>query len=206
MEKDNNYNIEEMQSAESTSLAWTEVQSEHIVQDEWIDFCRVRYRFPDGTEFEPYYRYSRKNYVVIVAQDENDNYLCVRQYRQGIRRITVEFPAGGIEIFDRGAAKTEPEFALDAAKRELREETGYRSDDWQHLLTVPSNPTMADNFAYVFYAGKCKKQAELHLDETEFLEPEIYSEGQIQDLIREGTFAQPIHIMAMLLAKSRNEH
>lgn len=49
------------------NLAWEEVRTEHIVQDEWIDFRRSAYRFPDGTVFEPYYSYSRKDYVVIVA-------------------------------------------------------------------------------------------------------------------------------------------
>ena len=45
---------------------------------------RSAYRFPDGSVFEPYYSYSRRDYVVIVASDEDGNYLCVRQFRQGI--------------------------------------------------------------------------------------------------------------------------
>ena len=77
------------------SLAWEEVSVEHIVQDKWIDFRRAAYRFPDGTTFSPYYNYSRRSYVVIVASDEEDNYLCVRQYRHGIKQVTTEFVAGG---------------------------------------------------------------------------------------------------------------
>ena len=81
-------------------LAWEEVSTEHLVTDEWIDFRKHRFRFPDGTEFEPYYTYSRRDYVVIVASDEDGNYLCVRQYRYGLREVTTEFPAGGIERCD----------------------------------------------------------------------------------------------------------
>ena len=81
-------------------LAWEEISTEHIIQDEWIDFRRSAYRFPDGSVFEPYYSYSRKDYVVIVASDTEGNYLCVRQYRQGIEEVTTEFPAGGIERAD----------------------------------------------------------------------------------------------------------
>lgn len=77
-------------------LAWEEVSTEHIIQDEWIDFRRLAYRFPDGTVFEPYYSYSRRDYVVIVASDCDGNYICVRQFRQGIREVTTEFPAGGL--------------------------------------------------------------------------------------------------------------
>ena len=71
-------------TAADESLAWEEVSVEHIVQDKWIDFRRAAYRFPDGTTFSPYYNYSRRSYVVIVASDEEDNYLCVRQYRHGM--------------------------------------------------------------------------------------------------------------------------
>lgn len=46
------------------------LRTEHIVQDEWIDFRRSVYRFPDGSMFEPYYSYSRRDYVVIAASDE----------------------------------------------------------------------------------------------------------------------------------------
>ena len=81
-------------------LAWEEVKTEHIIQDEWIDFRRSAYRFPDGTMFEPYYSYSRRDYVVIVASDAGGNYLCVRQFRQGIKEVTTEFPAGGLERSD----------------------------------------------------------------------------------------------------------
>ena len=86
--------------SENEKLEWEDVSCEHIVNDEWIDFRKSRYRFPDGREFEPYYSYSRRDYVVIVATDEAGNYICVRQYRHGIKRVTTEFCAGGIERCD----------------------------------------------------------------------------------------------------------
>ena len=125
-------------SAADQDLAWEEVSVEHIVQDKWIDFRRATYRFPDGTTFSPYYNYSRRSYVVIVASDEEENYLCVRQYRHGIGQVTTEFVAGGIEsstgreYITADDARTTHEDALTAAKRELEEETGYTSDEWEH--------------------------------------------------------------------------
>ena len=64
---------------------------------------------------------------MIVASDENGHYLCVRQFRQGIKEVTTEFPAGGIERTDgkEYGSRDAAEAALDCAKRELREETGY---------------------------------------------------------------------------------
>ncbi len=194
-------------------LIWEEVSVEHIVNDEWIDFRRSAYRFPDGNVFEPYYSYSRRNYVVIVASDTEGNYLCVRQFRQGIKKVTVEFPAGGIEVKDStGNAhdnnlsnnyKVDEKVALEAAVRELKEETGYVSDEWKHLITVPSNPTIADNYAYIFEAKNCRKVTEQELDDMEFLNVEKYNLCDIDTLINDGVFLQPMHIMALLMSKRK---
>ena len=54
-----------MTKKDRDDLAWEEVSTEHIIQDEWIDLRRSSYRLPDGTVFEPFYTYSRKDYVVI---------------------------------------------------------------------------------------------------------------------------------------------
>ncbi len=179
---------------EDRDLAWELISEEHIEKDQWIDFRRVAYRLPDGSVWEPYYTYSRKNYVVIVAETEDGKFLCVHQYRQGIGKVTVEFPAGGIEtaLEDRPQDWREAqaqEIALAAAKRELMEETGYTSEDWSFLMAVPGNATIADNYAYLYYAKNCRKVSDLHLDEMEFLEPELYSTEEIETMIKDGAFA-----------------
>ena len=190
---------------ENEKLEWEEVSCEHIVNDEWIDFRKSRYRFPDGREFEPYYSYSRRDYVVIVATDEAGNYICVRQYRHGIKRVTTEFCAGGIERCDgkeygSRLDKDSAEDALAAAKRELMEETGYESDDWKFLLSVPSNATMADNYANIFVAKNCRKVSGQSLDETEFLNVHLHTRKEIDEMIADGEFPQASHILALLLA------
>ena len=207
------------ESPDRPDLVWEELSTEHIITDEWIDFRKSTYRFPDGRVFEPYYSYSRRDYVVIVASDENGRFLCVRQFRQGIREVTTEFPAGCIERKDgsgyrspdspalTAAADGEKPFpitpseALKAAKRELQEETGYVSDDWTYLLTVPSNATLGDNYACVYRAKNCRRVTEQHLDETEYLNMEIHTSEEIEHLIRIGKFQQAIHVMAWLLAQ-----
>lgn len=190
----------------SSNLVWEEISTEHIVQDEWIDFRRSAYRFPDGSVFEPFYSYSRRDYVVIVASDTDGKYLCVRQFRQGIKEVTTEFPAGGIERTDgreygAGGSAAVAEDALEAAKRELFEETGYVSEDWTHLLTVPSNATIADNYAHLFMAKNCRKCGEQNLDETEFLNVKKYSSDEMEEMIHTGDFQQAVHIMAWLLSQ-----
>ncbi len=188
------------------NLIWEEVSTEHIVQDEWIDFRRQAFRFPDGNVFEPYYTYSRRDYVVIVASDEDGKYICVKQFRQGIKEVTTEFPAGGIERKDGkqyGAHDSSEEDALVAAKRELKEETGYISDEWRHLITIPSNATIADNLAHIYVARNCRKVSDQELDDMKFLNVEKYSADQIEEMISGGNIKQAVHVMAWLLSLRR---
>ena len=210
--KDNEARLKkDIAGADDAALMWEEVKREHIIQDEWLDFRRLAYRLPDGTVSEPYYTYSRRDYVVIVASDENGRYLCVRQYRQGVDRVTTEFPAGGIErsgAFDYRTDSARDDIAedsLESAKRELLEETGYEADEWEHLLTIPSNATIADNYAYIYRARNCRKVSDQHLDDIEFLNTRLLTAEEIERLIHGGDFLQAVHVMAWLLAKESDD-
>ena len=192
------------------NLEWEEVSCEHIIKDEYIDFRRQAFKLPNGEIFEPYYSYSRRDYVVIVATDEDGNYICVKQYRQGIRKVTTEFCAGGIERNDgreygecRDRTKETDkisEIPLEAAKRELKEETGYESDEWKHLLSIPSNATISDNYAHIFMAKNCRRVTGQDLDDTEFLNVETIGRKELDEMIKKGEFEQAVHILALLLS------
>ena len=202
-------------------LRWEELKTEHLITDQWIDFRRSSYRMPDGKVYEPYYTFTRKSYVVIAARDEAGRYICVRQFRQGIRDITTEFPAGGLEDVDDSSADSlltqngssadaghtsllpDQDAALSAARRELLEETGYISDKWTHLLTIPSAATITDTYAVLFLAENCRKAAAQTLDDMEFIEVLTCSDEEISRLIQEGRFQQAIHVLAWHLAKEQ---
>ena len=198
---------------EREKLAWEPVKTEHIVQDRWIDFRKTEFRMPDGSLLGPFYNYSRRSYVVIIASDEAGRFLCVRQYRQGIGRVTTEFPAGGIEPGGGSGQDVAPDFitppdegadeeeALEAAVRELREETGYVSDCWSHVITAPSDATISDNYAHIFRAKNCRKAGGQELDDSEYLHVELKSPEQIDGLIREGGFQQIVHMLGWMLVK-----
>ena len=185
---------------EKENLTWEEVSTEHIVQDEWIDFRKSAYRSPDGRIFEPYYSFTRRNYVVIVASDEEGRFLCVRQFRHGIKQVTTEFPAGAIEQKD-GEDPTEA--ALRAAQRELREETGYVSDSWRPLMTIPANATISDNYAWLFVAENCRKTSVQELDEMERISVLKHTAEEIDAMLTGGEFPQAVHALAWLLSKQQ---
>ncbi|MCR5293715.1 MAG: NUDIX hydrolase [Lachnospiraceae bacterium] len=218
------------------NLTWQHISTETLLHDRWLDFRKSEYRFPDGKTAGPFYTFSRKDYAVIVATDAEGNYILVRQYRQGIRKVTDEFPAGGIESgIDReyrldfytenglplpeddpddiGFSKTstaQPFFAkpeenaLAGAKRELLEETGYKSDDWEFLTKIPSAATIADNWAYIFRAKNCVRVSAQDLDSIEFLNVRLAAPCEVKRMIAEGNFLQAMHVAAYYLAKEND--
>ena len=193
----------------SDSLSWKMVKEEHIVQDEWVDFRKRLYELPDGSTVGPIYDYSKHSFSLVVATDTEGRYICVRQYRHGIDEITTEFPAGGIEykktadvpyITVENTIATEEE-ALAAAKRELSEETGYVSDNFVHLLTLPANATLESNNVHIYAATNCVKKNDQHLDDTEFLNVILLTEDELKEKIFGGDFKQPHHVLAWYLYK-----
>lgn len=188
------------------NLTWEETKVEHLVHDRWIDFRRSEYKFPNGKIYGPYYTYSRRDYSIIVATDEEGKYICVRQFRQGIKQVTTEFPAGGIgrsDGRDYGADNEAKEDAFLTARRELLEETGYQSSDWEFITKVPSNATISDNYANIFVARNCKRVQSQELDETEFLNVVTYTKEEIEKLIQNNEFQQCLHMLAFYMANNK---
>ena len=205
---------------ENENLVWEEIDCEHLVQDEWMDFRKCAYKFPDGTSFEPYYNFSRRDFIVVVPIDEDGNLICVKQFRHGISEVTMEFPAGRIEWKNReedgclnvagvmqrrksGFKNEDNEEALEAAKRELLEETGCEAKEWVHLLTIPEVATLADTYAFVYLAKGCKRVSGQNLDDTEYLNAVKITKEELESLIAKGEFQQSVHVMAWLLAKEK---
>ena len=186
-------------------LRWFPEKTTHILKNEWIDFRQMAYRVPDGRVLEPFYTYSRRSYVVIVATDTEGRYICVRQYRFGIDEVTTEFVAGGIEtgsgVEYEPAAAGKAESTLEAAKRELMEETGYVSGKWTHLMSLPSNATISDNYGHIFLAEDCTQAGSPQPDDYEFLKTELLTAEELETRIREGKFQQSMHVLAWFLAR-----
>ena len=183
------------------NIAWKLLKEKQLVKNQWMDFREKQYEMPDGRVVEPFYSVHRSDYVVIVARTEEGKYLCVRQYRQGMDALTIEFPAGCMD--DKDAGGTMEEKALSCAKRELMEECGYASEHWQYLGMFHENATLSDDKAYLFLAENCRKCGNTHYDENEFMESLLLSEEELQTAIKEGTFPQAMHVLAYELAGKR---
>lgn len=100
--------------------------------------------------------------VAVIALNEANEVLLIKQYRHPVRKYLWEIPAGLLDI--------EGESRLEAAKRELLEETGYVADSWQELISFHTTPGGNDETITVFVARQVRHQGheiELEGEETD---------------------------------------
>jgi 8-oxo-dGTP pyrophosphatase MutT (NUDIX family) len=128
------------------------------------------------------------DWVNVVALTESGEMLFVRQWRHGTGEETLEIPGGCIDPDDASP--------LAAARRELREETGWVSDDWTELGWVSPNPAIQANRCFTFLARGCRKVGEPSPDGTEDLRVETHAESEVAALVREGRIRHALVLAA----------
>jgi ADP-ribose pyrophosphatase len=87
--------------------------------------------------------------VAIVAIDDSDRVLLVRQYRVPAGRVLLEIPAGTLDVDPETGAVEDPDIA---ARRELEEETGHRAGSWRRLASFWTAPGFASELMYLYLA------------------------------------------------------
>ena len=126
--------------------------------------------------------------VCIAAEDARGRLLFVRQYRYPCKRVMLELPAG----------KLEPgEYPLQAAKRELREETGARSEHFVYLGKVFGSPGFCNEVIHLYYT-KIESIGETQFDEGEFLTTEAISAEEAIHMAAEGRIEDGKTIAALM--------
>lgn len=162
----------------STLLPWETIDSkELLVAAPWIKVEQQRVRLPDGSVVNDYHRISLLEYVNVFAQTTDGKVILERQYKQGLGRVTLTMPAGSIEAGER---------PLSAARRELLEETGYVSDDWESLGAYVVSGNYGCGKSHLFKARDAYQVAEPNSGDLEEMEIVTMTPAEIADSIREG--------------------
>src|SRR3954449_6816360 len=86
------------------------------------------------------------DWVNVIGLTPAQEVVLIRQFRFGTQEVTLEIPGGLIDPV---------ETALQAARRELREETGYEAARWTALGSIAPNPAFLRNRLYTFLAEDC---------------------------------------------------
>jgi len=128
------------------------------------------------------------DWVSVVAITSDHRIVTVRQYRFGVEDFTVEVPAGLVDADETHEA---------AAKRELREETGYSSSDWVYLGWVQPNPAYQNNRLHMWLARDATKTEACEMDDGEDVVVEALSPQEIQREIREGRLRHSLALLSL---------
>ena len=144
---------------DETKNPWSTVSTRNIYDNKWISVREDAVIQPDG-ERGIYGVVHFKNIAIGVLAIEDDYIYLVGQYRYPLERYSWEIPEGGCR---------EGEDPLDAARRELEEETGLRAKNWRKLGESHLSNSVSDELA-IWYVATELTLGERHPEGTEQLE------------------------------------
>lgn len=150
----------------STPTPWRVAGSEVIVADRWIRLRADDCRNADDRPISPYYVLEYGDWVSLLALDADGQAIVVEEYRHGAGIVAVGTIGGAVE---RGEAP------VDAAARELREETGYEAGEVVDLGSTWANFGTHTNRVHHFLARGCVNVAEQMLDDGEGIAVHVVS-------------------------------
>jgi len=157
-----------------------------------FDIVRHEIEGTDGPRV--YFTLLMPDWVSIAAVTTDGNIVLVQQYRHGINEVTLE-TAGG--IVDEGET---PELA---ARRELREETGYASKEFESLGWVHPNPAVQNNRCHLFLARRAETAGAPAPDEDEHIEPLVLPVSDVRKALDEGAVGHALAVVTLERALRR---
>jgi len=166
-------------------MKWKTLSSKQLIDRPWMRVRCDKVQLPDGRVHEEYYVLSYPSWVNVIAETEEGDIILERQYRHGLDIVSTEICAGVME---------EGETPLEAAQRELEEETGYTGGEWKEIMTVAPNPGVMDNLCHCFYAKKVRKTCEQHLDDTEDIDVLLCPKQEVKQMLIRGEFIQALMV------------
>lgn len=165
---------------------WETVSSEYLIKRPWLTARKDVLRMPNGKIVPEYYVLEYPTWVNVIAITKDGDFVLVRQYRHALDIVEYELCAGTMEDSD-----TCP---MDAAKRELLEETGYAGGEWSEYSVLSANPTSMNNLNHTFLAIGVEKVAEQHLDDTEDISVYLFRKEELIELLKRDEMKQALMV------------
>ena len=165
-------------------LRWETLDTDIDYACPGFDVRRDDVRLPDGTETD-YHYVDESPAVVILPLTPDGDIVVIEEWRQAVDRVNRGLPAGSME------GDEEP---IDAAHRELREETGYEAEGIEPLLTTEPSNGIANSVHHHFVAYDCEPTAEQQLDANESIRVDTvdyddYLDSVVNDDLNDGRSA-----------------
>ena len=179
-----------MTSFEDPLSIWDIVREDTELTLPILRLKRRRMRRPSDGKEGDFFIAEAPLWVNVIARTADGDIVLVEQYRHGIHDISLEIPGGVADGTGSG---------LDAAKRELAEETGYTSERWTFLGSVSSNPAIFNNRCEMYLAEDCIRTQEQDLDPFEEIRVIRLNEADFLDAVRSGRIHHSLSVAALAL-------
>lgn len=163
---------------------WKVLSSEYLHRAPWLTVRRECLELPNGNRVPEYYVLEYPEWVNVIAITPEGNWVMVHQYRHALGQAAFELPAGVCEKSDCSV--------LDAARRELLEETGYGGGEWREFMVLSPNPATHSNLVHTFLARNVVPLANPQLDATESLQSCLLSPEEVKNLLIRGEIMQAL--------------
>jgi ADP-ribose pyrophosphatase len=170
-----------------TIKPWKILESHHLHKNVRIDKCEL----PNGMVIDGFVL-EYGDWATILALTKQQEVIMVRQYRHGAQKVILELPGGALD--------SKEESPLQAARRELMEETGYSSDTFIQIGCVSPNPANQTNLIYSFLALDAEKVGDQELDDTEDIEVVLRPLEEVIRMARTGELLQTMQVSTVFFA------
>lgn len=176
---------------ENTHNPWTIIDSKEIYDNPWINLIHYNVINPSGGK-GIYGQVHFKNLAIgIVPLDDELNTYLVGQYRFTLNKYSWEIPEGG------GPFNEDP---LDAAKRELAEETGLHAEHWSVIQHFHLSNSVTDEFGYIYLARGLSQHTAMP-EETEDLAVKKVSLQQALQMVDNNEITDSMSVAGLLKVK-----
>lgn len=166
-----------------TIQPWKILGSSYLHPNIRVDKCEL----PTGQIITPHVL-EYDDEVMVFALMKGQQVVMIKQYRHGIRDVILDFPGGSV---DQG------ETPLEAAKRELMEETGYAGDNFIELGQVSPNPAIHRNQLYMFLAVDVEQSGEQHPFDVDGVEIVLMHLDDVVAKARSGELISSLNITTL---------
>ena len=169
-------------------MSWKQLDSRTIYENPWMEIREDHVVNPGGGENHYGYVHFKNRAIAILPLDDDGNTWLVGQQRYTLGEYSWELPMGGAPL---------DESPLDAAKRELREETGLTATRWSEVMRLHTSNSITDEVGIV-YVAEGLTQGEPEFEETEDLEIRKLPLDEAVRLVNYGEITDAISVAAIL--------
>lgn len=170
--------------------SWSILDTRYLYRHPWLTMRRDRVRLPNGRIIDDYYVWEYPPWINVLATTPENLVILIRQYRHGIGKIFYELPAG---VHDKPE-----ESLLEAAQRELFEETGFGGGSWNVWMELSANPALQNNLTCTFLAENVRYKGSRNLDPTEEISVHPVTIDALRAIVLDGEMMQALHVAPIL--------